>query len=265
MHSYFQRQVEIAARVDRVYDFALPPLVLHALHTGDVDPLLTWLGVRPANCVTVLDTHDGIGVVDVGADPADPAGSPGLLTPGQIHDLVEAMHDACGGTSRLATGAVASNVDLYQVNCTYYDALGRDDAKYVLARLLQFFTPGVPQVYYVGLLAGVNDVELLRRTGVGRDVNRHHYTLGEIEEALARPVVQGLFGAIRFRNTHPAFRGTFSCGGRDGSVWLEWSDGTARARLDAQPGRSAWAVTYTQPDGAVRTTSDARALPGVAG
>jgi sucrose phosphorylase len=267
VHSYYRRQVEIAAQVDRVYDFALPPLVLHALHSGDVGPLLAWLDVRPVNCVTVLDTHDGIGVVDVGADPADPGGSPGLLTPEQIHDLVEAMHEGSGDTSRLATGAAASNVDLYQVNCTYYDALGRDDAKYVLARLLQFFTPGVPQVYYVGLLAGGNDVKLLRQTGVGRDVNRHHYTLGDIEEALARPVVQGLFGAIRFRNTHPAFAGTFACGrgDADGSVWLEWSDGTARARLDTRPGEGAWAVTYTLPDGAVRTTSDARTLPGVAG
>ena len=177
------------------------------------------------------------------------------------------MHDASGDTSRLATGAAASNVDLYQVNCTYYDALGRDDAKYLLARLLQFFAPGVPQVYYVGLLAGVNDVKLLRQTGVGRDVNRHHYLLGEVEEALARPVVQGLCGAIRFRNEHPAFDGTFACGRGEGagSLWLEWSDGTVRARLDAEPGRGAWAVTYTLPDGAVRTTSDARALGGVAG
>jgi sucrose phosphorylase len=267
VHSYYRRQVEIARQVDRVYDFALPPLVLHALHTGDVDPLLTWLDVRPATCVTVLDTHDGIGVVDVGADPADPVGSPGLLTPAQIHDLVEAMHDGSGGTSRLATGAAASNVDLYQVNCTYYDALGRDDAKYVLARLIQFFTPGVPQVYYVGLLAGTNDVELLQRTGVGRDVNRHHYTPGDLEEALGRDVVQDLLAVIRFRNAHPAFAGTFTCGRGEaaGSLWMEWSDGAVRARLDAQPGAGAWTVTGTSPDGAVRRTSDARTLPGVAG
>ena len=54
---------------------------------------------------------------------------------------------------RLATGAAAANVDLYQVNCTFYDALGRDDDRYLLARALQFWTPGIPQVYYVGLLA----------------------------------------------------------------------------------------------------------------
>ncbi len=265
VHSYYRRQIEIAGRVDRVYDFALPPLVLHALHTGEVEALVRWLAIRPTNCVTVLDTHDGIGVVDVGADPEDPQGSPGLLTPAQIHDLVEAIHDASGGTSRLATGAAASNVDIYQVNCTYYDALGRSDAKYTLARLIQFFTPGVPQVYYVGLLAGVNDVELLRRTAVGRDVNRHHYSPAEIDADLERPVVRALLAAIRFRNSHPAFAGTFTSGpgAGPGELWMEWSDGTARARLDASPGTGAWTVTFTAPDGAVRTTSDAAGLTEV--
>ncbi|HVN10476.1 MAG TPA: sucrose phosphorylase [Kineosporiaceae bacterium] len=261
VHSYYRRQVEIARQVDLVYDFALPPLVLHALHTADAEPLLAWLRTRPVNCVTVLDTHDGIGVVDVGADADDPA-KPGLLTPGQIHDLVEAIHVASGGTSRLATGAAASNVDIYQVNCTFYDALGRDDDKYTLARLLQLFAPGVPQVYYVGLLAGTNDVELLRRTGVGRDVNRHHYTPGEIDEALERPVVRGLLAAIRFRNGHPAFGGTFACGPgeRPRSVRMEWADVEGFARLDAVPGTAEWSVTATASDGTARTVTEAEKL-----
>lgn len=67
-HAHHRRQVEIARQVDLVYDFALPPLVLHALFTGDAVPLLHWLEIRPHNAVTVLDTHDGIGVVDAGAD-----------------------------------------------------------------------------------------------------------------------------------------------------------------------------------------------------
>ncbi|MGZ4649204.1 MAG: sucrose phosphorylase [Kineosporiaceae bacterium] len=261
VHSYYRRQIEIARQVDLVYDFALPPLVLHALHTGDADPLLAWLAARPFNCVTVLDTHDGIGVVDVGADADDPSHA-GLLTPEQIGELVEAIHDASGGTSRLATGAAASNVDIYQVNCTYYDALGRDDAKYTLARLLHFFAPGVPQVYYVGLLAGTNDVDLLHRTGVGRDVNRHRYSLAEIDEALERPVVRGLLAAIRFRNRHPAFGGSFSCGPgeRPGSLRLEWADADGVARLDAVPGSGEWEVTATASDGTTRTVTSAQAL-----
>ena len=62
------------------------------------------------------------------------------------------------------------------MNCTFYDALGRDDDRYLLARALQFWAPGIPQVYYVGLLAGHNDMDLLARTGAGRDINRHFYT-----------------------------------------------------------------------------------------
>ncbi|MDO8147768.1 sucrose phosphorylase [Isoptericola sp. b515] len=210
VHSYYRRQIEIAREVDLVYDFALPPLVLHALYTGDGAALLDWLRERPRNAVTVLDTHDGIGVIDVGPDqtvePGEPE-RPGLLDPAQIDALVEGIHERTGGASAAATGAAASNLDLYQVNSTFYDALGRDDARYLAARALQLFTPGIPQVYYVGLLAGENDVELLQRTGVGRDINRHHYTAEEIDAALDTPVVRRMLALCRFRNTFPAFDG----------------------------------------------------------
>ena len=232
IHSHFERQVAIAARVDRVYDFALPPLLLHSLYTGDAAALRRWLDVRPANAVTVLDTHDGIGVVDVGPDQIE-EGRPGLLTPEQVDALVEGIHTRSGGQSRQATGWAASNVDIYQVNCTYYDALGGDDDAYVLARAVQLFVPGVPQIYYVGLLAGRNDMELLARTGVGRDINRHHYTREEIEEDLDRPVVRRLLELIRLRNTHPAFDGAFRADGEGSAVVLTWESGEHRATLEA--------------------------------
>lgn len=214
VHSHYETQVEIASRVDLVYDFALPPLVLHALYSGDPGVLARWLDVRPRNALTVLDTHDGIGVVDVGPEqnPA-PGGEPrpGLLDPAQVDELVEGIHRHSGGSSLLATGEAASNLDLYQVNCTFYDALGQDDARYLAARALQFFTPGVPQVYYVGALAGVNDVGLLQRTAVGRDINRSYYAgaddVVDLDTQLERPVVRALFDLARFRNTLPAFDG----------------------------------------------------------
>ena len=261
VHSYYRRQIEIGHRVDRVYDFALPPLVLHALFTGDARPLRDWLAVRPANAITVLDTHDGIGVVDVGPD-APPDRSPGLLTPEQLDALVEGIHTRSGGASRRATGWAASNVDVYQVNCTYYDALGRDDQRYLLARLLQLFTPGIPQVYYVGLLAGGNDLDLLERTGVGRDVNRHHYTLAELEAALERPVVRALLALIRFRNTHPAFSGSFSLGADDdpGRLTLRWTADDGQAELAADLASAAFTVTFTQA-GEQRSVTDLEQLP----
>jgi sucrose phosphorylase len=206
IHSHYLKQVQIARQVDWVYDFALPPLVLHALFNCDSRPLARWLSISPRNAVTVLDTHDGIGVIDVGADAS---GKPGLLSPVEIDSLVETIHKRSGGQSRKATGAAANNLDLYQVNCTFLDALGGREAEYLIARALQFFAPGIPQVYYVGLLGGTNDIELLGRTGVGRDINRHYYTIAEIETALRTPLVQKHIELIRLRNTHPAFGGEF--------------------------------------------------------
>ena len=253
IHAHFERQIEIGARVDRVYDFALPPLVLHALYTGRADALRRWLEMRPTNAVTVLDTHDGIGVIDVGADQmGEPARS---AHPADIDALVERIQPT-PGTSRAATGAAASNLDLYQVNCTFYDALGRDDAAYLLARAIQFFTPGIPQVYYVGLLAGTNDMELLARSGVGRDINRHYYTRDEIDRDLARPVVRALLDLIRLRNTHPAFGGTFEAGGHGSTIVLTWTHGEASAVLEADLDTRTARITATDAAGGVVTCED---------
>jgi sucrose phosphorylase len=223
VHSHHRQQIEIARRVDWVYDFALPPLVLHALYFGTATALKRWIGMRPANALTVLDTHDGIGIIDIGADAADRDGLPGLVPPDELDRLVEGIHQRSGGQSRLATGAAASNLDLYQVNCSFYDALGRDDRAYLVARAIQFFLPGVPQVYYVGLLAGHNDMALLESTRVGRDINRHRYTPQDITEALERPVVKDLLRLIRLRNSRPAFQGRFECqASDDDTLSLRW-------------------------------------------
>jgi len=241
IHSYYGRQIEIARQVDWVYDFALPPLVLHALFNGTAAPLKRWIGLRPANALTVLDTHDGIGIIDIGADAADRAGRPGLVPPAELDALVERIHANSGGESRQATGAAASNLDLYQVNCTFFDALGRDDEAYLAARAIQFFLPGVPQVYYVGLLAGENDMALLKASGVGRDINRHHYSRAEIDAALQQPVVRRLCDLIRLRNTHPAFNGRFEVlDAPDAQLALRWQHQgrTATLRVDLQAGRA---------------------------
>jgi sucrose phosphorylase len=256
VHGHHLMQIDIARRVDLVYDFALPPLVLDALYRGDSVPLRRWLEIRPANAVNVLDTHDGIGVIDVGADPTHTE-RPGLLEPERLSDLVEEIHRRSGGESRLATGAAASNLDIYQVNCTYYDALGRDDRRYLLARLIQCLVPGIPQVYYVGLLAGGNDLDLLAETGVGRDINRHRYSPGELAEALERPVVRSLLRLLRWRATAPVFAGSFEVlDSADHELRVRWSHGpstTLEARIDLATAE--WAMVETGPDGS-RTVHD---------
>lgn len=220
IHSHYLTQVEIAARSDLVYDFALPPLVLHSLYTNNASALKKWLEIAPRNCVTVLDTHDGIGIVDVGKD----GDRQGLLNDNEIDQLVETIHSKTNGESRAASGSAASNLDIYQVNSTYYDALGRCGRDYLIARAIQLFAPGTPQVYYVGLLAGSNDMALVNETDVGRDINRHYYSRDEIDAVVKRPVVQELFDLIRLRNEASAFGGTFSmptC--PDSHVIMNWT------------------------------------------
>ncbi len=232
VHGYHQMQIDIAQRVDLVYDFALPPLVLDAIYCADARPLAHWLKIRPHNAINVLDTHDGIGVIDVGPDPRAPE-RPGLLPPERLSHLVEQIHLHSGGTSHLSIGA-ASPLDLYQVNCTYFDALGQDLNRYMLARLLQCLVPGIPQIYYVGLLGGVNDLDLLTATGVGRDINRHYYSSEELAGALSGPVATEMLALLRWRNGHPAFAGQFRVlrpsgfdpnlsGGPEPILHLEWS------------------------------------------
>ncbi len=211
IHSHYTNQLQAAAVADTIYDYGLPPLVLHALHTGSALPLRRWLEIGPRNVVTVLDTHDGIGVIDVGPD----AGREGLLTHAQIDELIEGIHLASNGESRLATGPAASNLDLYQVNCSYFSALGCDEKRYLIARLIQLLSPGIPQIYYAGLLATPNDMALVEQTGIGRDINRPYIDRTEIDTGLERPVVRRLLDMARFRNTHPAFEGEFTLGGGD--------------------------------------------------
>jgi sucrose phosphorylase len=231
VHGHHQDQLDVARQVDWVYDFALPPLMLHTMYTRDVSRLMRWIDIRPRNAVTVLDTHDGIGVQDV--DEAPGRGAPGLLDRRQVDSLVEMIHERSRGESRLASGGAASNVDSAQINCTFYEALGRRDAEYLVARAVQCFVPGIPQIYYVGLLAGTNDIERLRRTGVGRDINRRSYTSEELQQELKRPVVQTQLALLRLRNTHPAFQGTFQAATpAAGRITLAWRNGAEFARLE---------------------------------
>jgi sucrose phosphorylase len=167
-----------------------------------------------------------------------------------MNELVERIHFNSKGESRKATGAAASNLDLYQVNCTFFDALGRNESAYLVARAIQFFVPGIPQVYYVGLLAGHNDMALLARTQVGRDINRHYYSYDEVLEAMETPVVSRLIELIRLRNSHPAFNGQFHhASPRENILELSWTSGQDFARLKVDLKTKSGLITFSSESG----------------
>lgn len=178
-------------------------------------------------------------------------GSRNGLPESEINELVETIHKRSRGKSLKATGKSARNLDLYQVNCTFYDALGGRDNGYLLARALQFFAPGIPQVYYVGLLAGRNDLSLLKKTGEGRDINRHIFSEAEILKQLERPVVKAFCRLIRFRNSHAAFDGDFRIleSASDSTLRLRWSAGEDWAELDADFLTRTFRISYSEGKG----------------
>lgn len=224
IHEHYSIQLKIAEQGYYVYDFALPMLVLHALYSGTVHRLTHWMNICPRKQFTTLDTHDGIGVVDV----------KDLLTDEEAEMTRESLYSKGANVKKIYSTEAYNNLDIYQINCTYYSALGNDDQAYLLARALQCFAPGIPQIYYVGLLAGVNDIELLESTKEGRNINRHYYTKDEIAQEVKRPVVQQLFKLLKFRNSCQAFDGNIQVSQiNEHELEIIWTHETSRAKLEA--------------------------------
>ena len=178
------------------YDFFLPGLVIDALENRTAEMLARWAEeiVQDGLCmVNMLGCHDGIPLLDL----------KGLLPEERIQGLIDCIV-ARGGYVKDLHGA--KNI-YYQVNATYYSALGEDDRKMLLARAIQLFMPGKPQVWYLDLFAGKNDHEAVRRAGEGghKEINRTNLTMEDVETALSREVVQKQIELLRFRNTCPAF------------------------------------------------------------
>ena len=211
VHDVYATHERLAARGYWTYDFALPGLVLNAFVTGEGRRLAAHLSRSPERQFTALDCHDGI--------PLRPD-LDGILNPDEMLQLAERVRQQGGNINRILSGpgTDASGVDIHQLNCTYYSALDRDDDRYLAARAIQLFARGVPQIYYVGLLAGENDLGAVDETGEGRAVNRHNYSLEEAAQTLDRPVVKKLLELVRLRNTHPSFDGTLEVKIEGGSL-----------------------------------------------
>lgn len=226
VHAHYTQQLAISPLVDLIYDFQTAPLLLHSIFTGTVERLADWFAIRPTNCLNVLDTHDGYGVIDGGPI----GGREGLISQKEMAHIFEVAEKNTGGHSKLAS-VVPQWFDLpHQINATLPNIIADDNA-YVLARAVQFLLPGEPQIYYVGLLNGMDDRELFRQTGQGRDVNRHNYTPEEIAEALNSDVTRAILGLVRLRN-NSVFEGNFAWKQlSENSMELSWSSSTANLTL----------------------------------
>jgi len=223
VHDRYPTHERISAHGFWTYDFVLPGLVLDAFLTGDAARLAEHLARSPERQFTMLDCHDGI--------PVRPD-LDGILSPDRMRALAEHVMDRGGNVNRILSSGQVDGVDVHQLNITTYSALGEDDDRHVAARAIQLFARGVPQVYYVGLLAGPNDHDAVVRSGEGRSINRHNFGADEVAAALGRPVVRRTLELLRLRNAHPAFDGRLSVESEGSSLRLAWTHGTDALRLD---------------------------------
>ncbi|HID5225803.1 TPA: sugar phosphorylase [Enterobacter roggenkampii] len=167
-----------------VYQFSLPPLVLHAVHSQDVSTLRQWAAslALPSTKTTwfnFLASHDGIGL-----NPLR-----GILPESEILSLVEKLQ---------TEGALVNwknNPDgtrsPYEINVTYLDALSTREshdseriARFILAHAVLLSFPGVPAVYIQSILGSRNDYDGVERHGYNRAINREKYAAGQIDCAL---------------------------------------------------------------------------------
>jgi len=198
IHSRYEEKIheKLSEKGYMTYDFFLPGLIIDALERNTNEVLLRWISdiqEKEIRVVNMLGCHDGIPLLDL----------KGLLTDEQIQSLIDIVVSR-GGYVKDLHGK--KNI-YYQVNATYYSALGEDDAKLILARAIQIFMPGKPQVWYLDLLAGKNDHAAVEKAGAAghKEINRTNLTLENAYKGLEEYVVHGQLSLLRFRNTFPAF------------------------------------------------------------
>jgi sucrose 6(F)-phosphate phosphorylase len=246
VHADFATQSRLSEQGFWVYNFVLPLLVLHTLESRSSLKLRRHLQTCPKHQFTMLDCHDGIPVLpDI----------EGVLELGEAEKLVQVCLERGANLSRILSTAhqQQGGFDTHQINCTYFSALNKNEDAYIAARAIQLFSPGIPQVYYMGLLAGENDPAGVERTGEKRAINRYNYSVPEVEQAIQKPVVQRLLDLIRFRNEYDAFDGDFNVvdTGEDLLI-LTWSKGPEECLLKVDLSSYQVVVTYRSRDGHIR-------------
>lgn len=245
--SYGEKNYEqIAGKGYMTYDFFLPGLIIDALESGDGKHLSDWakeLIEKDIHTVNMLGCHDGIPLLDL----------KGLLSEERIQNLIDTIVGRGGYVKDLH----GQKNMYYQVNATYYSALGEEDTKMLLARALQLFMPGKPQIWYLDLFAGKNDHEAVKRAGAGghKEINRTNLTTEQMEEALKQPVVEKQLEMLRFRSTCPAFskESRITVNSEESKMEFVWENAGYQAKLIADLKTCEYMITETTPDGQTRT------------
>lgn len=244
---------EVASNNFPIYDFFFPGLVIDALDRGVSTNLIKWIKEIQNNnyqTINMLGCHDGIPVLDLkGKD-----GEHKLLENKDIDNVVDSILSR-GGRVKNLYGPDGSKISYYQVNATFFSALGEDENKFLQARAIQMFMPGVPQVWYLDLFAGTNNYEAADKGGTGghKEINRTTLSLDDVEVGLKKDIVKNQITLIKLRNKHDAFKGTLTVNNSsENTLELSWANGEHTANLMTNLKDNTFSVNYSE-NGEIKT------------
>jgi sucrose phosphorylase len=172
-----------------VYNFALPPLVLHTFYREDTTTLAKWaqsleFPAKTCTYLNILDTHDGIGLMGVR----------NILNHKEIQYLINKAREH-GAFVSYRTGSEGQD-EPYEINTTWYSALNLDNGteplelqikRFVASRSIALVLKGVPGIYLHGLIGTINDVNTVLKTKSKRDINRQIIAETTLDEQLKLP------------------------------------------------------------------------------
>ena len=259
IHAEYGSQLhdEVAKENYQIYDFFLPGLMIHTLETGNNKALLTWINEiinKEYKTINMLGCHDGIPVLDLKGKEVDGNYNKGLLEDKEIESIMNTIMDRGGRVKNLYDPS-GKKLSYYQVNATFFSALGEVEQKLLLARAIQMFMPGIPQVWYLDLFAGTNNYVAADKAGSAghKEINRTSLSKEEIEQGLQKKVVKNQLKIMRLRNTLKAFSGQINI--REVStnkLSILWLNKNSSAQLEANLETFIFSISYEEDNEKVK-------------
>ena len=242
---------EVSNKGYMIYDFFLPGLIIYSIEYGDNKPLVKWISElikKKYETINMLGCHDGIPVLDLKGKEIDGVYQEGLLSDNQIEEVVELILNR-GGKIKNIFDAKGKKISYYQVNATYFSALGESEKKMLLARAIQLFVPGTPQVWYLDLFAGKNDYNAVELAGGGghKEINRTNLNLHDIASGAEAQIFKKQMKLISLRNRLDVFNGKLTLRNPDNTKLIfTWKLGDDFAKLEVDFSTLIFCVYYSK-------------------
>ena len=229
---------EVANKGYYIYDFFLPGLTIHSIENKTSKALIRWakeIVAKGYKTVNMLGCHDGIPVLDLKGKEVNGVYNKGLLEDPEIESIMNTIMERGGRVKNLYDPS-GNKISYYQINATFFSALGEDEQKLLFARVIQMFMPGIPQVWYLDIFAGKNNYEAANNGGSTghKEINRTTLSMQDIEQGLKRKIVKNQLDIIRLRNTSNAFSGQVEINDvEDSIIDIKWINSSTVAHLKA--------------------------------